>query len=393
MSIVLKGARLVDHRGAQTADLLIENGKIAKIGQNLTGDTVLSLAGKVVLPSFVDLHTHFRDPGFTYKEDLESGALSALKGGFTIVNAMANTRPVCDSADIYQDIIGRAKTLDLVDFSQTVAVSHDLKGETLVDYAALPQSAYVLSDDGKDLLSSEMMYRALQKAKAAGKLIMVHAEEPVISAFDYRTAEDLITLRDLYLAKRLDARIHFSHVSTIDAIEAIAQAKKEGVKVSCEVTPHHIYFSDMDYRVNPPIRKEEDRLALIRAIKDGTVDAIASDHAPHSKEDKEKGAPGMIGFETSFAVCYTTLVKHAGLSLEKLSYIMSKRPAEILGRRHGEISEGEDANLVIVDLTKEFVLREEEIVSKSKNSPFIGEKLYGVVEMTIRNGRIMYGGL
>lgn len=400
MKTLLHNCMICDHNGMQRADLLIEDERISQIGENLLQkleneqiDHIYDLKGKTVMPSFVDLHVHFRDPGFTYKEDLQTGSKAALKGGFTAVNAMANTKPVCDNPEIYNDIMTRAKELDLIDFFQVSALTKNLEGKELVDVKSFPKSLKFVSDDGKDLLTNHMMYEAMKYMADKNIGIMIHAEESEISPYDYRVAEDLITIRDIYLSKRTGAKIHFCHVSTVDSIDAIRRAKKENLKVTCEITPHHIFFTDLDYRVNPPIRKKEDLNALIRAVQDGTVDAIATDHAPHSHEDKCHGAPGMIGLETAFSVCYTQLVKPSHISLPKLSEIMSRRPALILGLDHGEIKEDNRADLVVVDLEKSYTVDESCFSSKSKNSPYIGYELFAQVVMTMRKGKIMYGGL
>lgn len=395
MSILLKNGILVDHRGIQKKDLLIKDGKIKEISNKIEICEVteeLDCSEKYILPSFVDLHVHMREPGYEYKEDLESGARAALRGGYTFINAMANTKPVCDSDEVHQFIVKKSRALDLVDLNQIVTLTKNLEGKELVNPNDFTEKPKFLSDDGRDLLSNDLMYKAMKNAYENEYGIMIHAEESVISKYDYRVAEDLVTIRDLYLAKQTGARVHFSHVSTIDSLEAIRLSKKRGVKVTCEVTPHHIFFSNYDYRVNPPIREEKDRLAVIQAIIDGTVDAIATDHAPHSSEDKEKGAPGMIGLETSFPVCYTSLVKNNHIDISKLSKIMSYNPANILGIEHGEIKEDIKANLVITDLETSYTINKDMFKSKSSNSPFIGKEVYGKVLVTIRNGKILYRG-
>lgn len=402
MKTLLINGTLCDHNSMYKADMLIEGETIVKIGKNLTQELseaqseeykIIDLNAKVVLPSFVDLHVHFRDPGLTYKEDLKTGAKAALKGGFTIVNAMANTKPICDNPEIYNDIMQRAKELDLVDMFQVSALTKNLDGKELVDLSQFPDSLKFVSDDGKDLLTNHMMYEAMKSIAKTDIGIMIHAEESEISPYDYRAAEDLITIRDLYLSKRTGARIHFCHVSTEDSINAIREAKSKNINVTCEITPHHIFFSDFDYRVNPPIRAKSDVKALIDAIKDKTVDAIATDHAPHSHEDKCKGSPGMIGLETAFAVCYTKLVKEGHIDLPKLSEIMSYRPAQILGLEHGELKEGRRADLTIVDINATQVVSEEMFHSKSKNSPFVGTELTSKVMATMRKGKFQFSEL
>lgn len=227
MKKIVKNAILVDKNINKVGEIKIEDGKIVEIGENLSFDDsyeIIDAKGKTVMPAFVDLHVHFRDPGFTYKEDLRTGSLSALRGGYTTVNTMANTRPICGDLETYNDIMKRAKELDLVDINQIVAVTENFDGKNLVDYSKF-ENAKFLSDDGKGVLSETTMYRAILEAKKYDKIIMIHAESE-LSPIDYRIAEDLMTLRDVYLAKRLDGRIHLCHVSTIDSLEAVRRGKK-----------------------------------------------------------------------------------------------------------------------------------------------------------------------
>lgn len=393
MKKIIKNAILVDKDIKKSGDIKIENGKIIEIGENLEYNKnfeVIDAKGKIVMPAFVDLHVHFRDPGFVYKEDLKSGSLSALKGGYTTVNTMANTKPICSSVEVYNYIMDRSKELDLIDINQIVAVTQNFDGKNLVDYSKF-ENAKFLSDDGKGVLSEITMYNAILEAKKFDKIIMVHAESE-ISKIDYRIAEDLMTLRDIYLAKKLNGKIHMCHVSTIDSIKAIRRAKKEGVNVTCEVTPHHIALFNNSYRVNPPIRENDDVEALIEGILDGTVDAIATDHAPHTHEDKLNGSPGLVGLETAFAICNTKLVKEKNVDIRILSKVMSYGGANLMGIKKGLIKEGYDADLVIVDCDKKIVVDSDKFLSKGKNTPFDKMELYGEVLMTIKAGEIKYKG-
>lgn len=394
MKILIKGGRVVDHQNDFVADILIEDDLILSIGPDIKSDAdiVIEAKNKTVMPSFIDLHAHLRDPGFTYKEDLRTGAEAALKGGYTCLYAMGNTKPVCDSIEIHDDIIERNKELDLIDLYQIITVTKGLEGKELTAFDSFSDRVKFISDDGKGILSNYLMYEACKKAADNNIGIMVHAEDPEISPIDYRIAEDIITIRDIYLSKATNCKVHFSHVSTRGSIEAIRNGKMENPLLSCEITPHHILLHDSDYRVNPPIRTEDDITSIIEGIVDGTVDAIATDHAPHSEEDKSKGAPGMIGLETAFMISYTKLVKNSHIDLKLLSKLMSYNPGKIIGINHGEIKPGEKANLVIVDLEKKITVDSSTFKSKSKNSPFYGFEFYGSIENTIRNGKIMYDG-
>lgn len=344
-----------------------------------------------LLPSFVDMHVHFRDPGFTYKEDLQTGSKSALKGGYTCVNLMGNTKPTVSSPEVYEDIKKRAKELDLIDIEQVYTITKNFDGKTIDHLESMPDSVKFISDDGHGVNDDNVIFDVMKKVKKLKVNLTLHEEVRGVSKIDYEIAEDMMTLRDCYLAYKLDCPVHFSHVSTKGAITAIEYFKKLGAPITCEVTPHHLYFSDRDdLRVNPPIRKEVDRLELIDMIKKGVVDCIATDHAPHSKEDKKKGAPGYIGLETAFSTCYEILVKSGIISLNKLVEIMSTNPAKLLGLNKGKIEKGYEADFTLVNLDKEYIYTEEEIQSKSKNSIMIGNRLYASIERVYKRGILKY---
>lgn len=395
MELLIKNVNIIDYSENFIGDLYIKHGKIAEIGENLEKDCeVLEGKGYKLLPSFIDLHSHFRDPGYTYKEDLYTGSQAGAKGGYTAVNLMGNTNPVCSNKAILKEVKDKAKKLDIIHIHQCLTITKDLKGESIdhLDEITEEDGVRFITDDGKGVANSKIMLEAMVKAKEKNIIVMSHAESAELSPVDnMRLAENTMTWRDITLAKFTGAKLHMAHVSTKEAIKYVIEAKEEGINVSCEVTPHHIALNDeVNYRVNPPLRKEEDRLALIEAIKKGYVDAIATDHAPHSKEDKEKGAPGMIGLESAFQVCYSKLVKEGHISINKLSEIMSYKPAKLMGLNKGKISIGYDGDLVLVDTEKEYVIEEKDIVSKSKNTPFIGFKGYGKVLVTLKAGKIIY---
>ena len=396
MDLLIKKARIVDTSQDFIGDIYIENGLIKEIGINLSIENieVIEANGLVVMPSFIDTHAHFREPGYTYKEDIETGSRAALKGGYTGVCLMANTRPICSSKEVLEEVRNREKELNLVDLHQCVSVTKGFNGKDLshLDSFVEDKKLKAISDDGVGVMASETMYNAMLKAKENGWIVMSHAEDKGFSKFDMRIAENIMTLRDIYLAKETGARLHMCHVSTKEAIEYIRDAKKSFSNITCEVTPHHICLTKdiNDYRVNPPIREKEDVNEVIKAIKDGVVDCIGTDHAPHTTEDKEKGSPGMVGLETAFPICYTSLVKSGEITLNKLSEIMSRNGAKILGMNKGIISPGMDGDLVILDLDKKIVINSEEFHSKAKNTPFEGMEFYGEVRMTIKSGRVLY---
>jgi dihydroorotase len=342
------------------------------------------------MPAFIDLHVHFREPGYTHKEDLETGGQAALKGGFTFVNLMGNTNPICSSVETVDYVLNRAKQLNLVDIHQCVSITKDFDGKSLDHLDKLDNRVKIITDDGMGINSNIVMYHAMVKAKELNLTIMTHAEDKDLTPVDYRVSENIITIRDIYLSKTTGTKLHLAHVSTKEAIEEIRKAKSEGVNVTCEVTPHHISLWDNDYKVNPPIRSKEDVDEIISGIIDGTVDTIATDHAPHTQEDKEKGSPGLSGLETSFSLTYTTLVKTNKISLNKLSKIMSANGARIMDINKGKIKVGYDADLVLLDLNKRLIIDSNTFVSKGKNTPFNGMEVFGEVVMTLKDGLVKY---
>ncbi len=376
-------------------DIYIEKGVIKELGTELNKECeTLDGKGLVLMPAFIDTHAHFRDPGFEYKEDIESGSKAAVRGGYTTVTLMPNTKPVCSSKEILDYVVNKGKEVGLVDLYQTVSITKNLSGEEinhLREFEGNP-NVKAITDDGKGVSDSKIMMEAMKIAKENNWIVMSHAESPEFSKVDMRLAENMMTWRDITLAKFVDCRLHMSHVSTKEAMKYIIEGKNDGVKVTCEITPHHLALNNKisNYRVNPPIREEEDVNFLIKAIKMNYVDCIGTDHAPHSKEDKEKGAPGMIGIEQAFSICYTKLVKENHISLNKLSQLMSGNAAKLLNLNKGKLQPGFLGDLVLIDLNKKRIFKEEDIVSRSKNTPFNGMEFYGDVVVTIKNGKIVY---
>ena len=396
MDLLIKNANMIDAYESFYGDILIIDGIITEIGKEINKDgiDIIDAKGLTLMPSFIDTHAHFRDPGLTYKEDMESGSRAAAKGGYTGVCLMGNTNPICSTKEVVEYVRNRAKEVGLIDVHQCVSITENFGGKSIEHLNAFDddKELVAITDDGVGVMDSSIMMKAMEKAKENNWIVMSHAEDKTFSKIDMRIAEDLMTIRDLYLAKVTKARLHMAHVSTIESIEAIRRAKKEGANVTCEVTPHHIGLTteESNYRVNPPIRKKEDVNAIIEGIKDGTVDCIGTDHAPHTEEDKAKGAPGMVGLETAFSICYTELVRKNGISINKLSELMSRNPAKILGMNKGSITIGKDGDLVLVDLNKEIVIDKEKFASKGKNTPFHGRKYFGEVIMTIKGGKLIH---
>lgn len=388
--MLLKNARLAS---GQPVDLLLKNGLIAAMGLDLAadGEEVLDCAGRTVLPAFVDLHCHWRTPGFEYKEDISTGSAAAAAGGYTFVNLMPNTKPVCSSADIAHSVMAEAERVGLCGANQSVSITENFDGHTLDHLKTLPEDLKFITEDGKGVQSGDVMAKAFAIAAQRGLVIMSHAEDMDISSWDYRLAENIETIRNLHLCEYYGTRLHMCHVSTREAVEAIGQSKWKGAPVTCEVTPHHLWFADTDYRVNPPIRTADDVGALIEAIRLGVVDAIATDHAPHTDEEKAAGAAGMVGLETAFGVCYTKLCKENGLPLARLAELMSTAPAEILGLAgHGRVLPGYAADLTLVELDTPYTVDKNALHSKSRNCPYDGAQLFGRVDLTLKDGKITW---
>lgn len=388
--MLIKNAKLSD--GTQV-DVLIRDGKIAGLMQNMPahGEEVIDAAGRTLMPGFIDLHCHWRTPGFEYKEDIATGSAAAAAGGYTFVNLMPNTRPVCSSAAQAHAVMDEAERLGICGANQTVSITENFDDQTLDHLKSLPEDLRFITEDGKGVQNNEVMAKAFAICAQRDLVLMSHAEDMQISKWDYRLAENIETVRNLHLSEYYGTRLHMCHVSTKEAVAAIGDAKRRGVPVTCEVTPHHLWFADTDYRVNPPIRQPEDVQALVEAIRTGVVDAIATDHAPHSDEDKANGAAGMIGLETAFGVCYTKLCREQGLDLYYLEALMSRFPAAILGLAgKGAVQVGMDADLTLVELDTPYVVDASAMHSRSHNTPFDGATLYGRVDLTIRGGRVTY---
>jgi dihydroorotase len=396
MELLIKNARIIDVTQDFNGDIYIKDGIIKEIGEGISKDNVkiFNCEGKILMPAFIDTHAHFRDPGLTWKEDIETGSKAALKGGYTGVCLMANTKPICSTKETLEYVRNKSKELNLIDIHQCLSVTKNFDGVTLSHLEELKNDEEIkaISDDGVGVSNSNTMLEAMKIAKENNWVIMSHAESPEFSKIDMRIAENMMTLRDVELAKLSKARLHMCHVSTKEAIKYIIDGKTSGANITLEITPHHIALTrDInDYRVNPPIREKEDVDAIVSAIKLSMVDTIGTDHAPHTAEEKKNGSPGMVGIETAFSICYTKLVKENDISLNKLSELMSYNPAKLLGMNKGKISIGIDGDLVLVDVTKKIKVNPESFESKGRNTPFDGMEFYGEILTTIKAGEIKY---
>lgn len=419
MKLLIKGGTLVLKDGERTADILIENGKIAKIGENLAEKCkTIDAAGKHIFPGLIDMHVHLREPGFEGKEDIESGSKAAVAGGFTNICCMPNTNPVCDNAVVVSYIKYRQSQVNLCKISPIGAITKGEEGKQMADIGKMKKAgAVAISDDGKSVMDSNIMRLAMEYASGFGIKCLCHCED--INLVDggvvnegynstltglkgsLRAAEDIMIARDIALAESLNVPVHICHVSTYSGVEIIRSAKKRGVKVTAETCPHYFILTDdiitsydTNTKVNPPVREDKDRKAILKGLKDGTLDCIVTDHAPHSEKDKaveyNLAAFGMSGIETSFALSYTYLVKTGVLTLPELAARMSYNPANILNLDGGELKEGAPADITVADLNEKFVIDSKKFFSKGKNTPFNGYEVYGKVLYTIVDGEIKF---
>ncbi len=420
--ILIQNGSIVFEDSIQKADLLLENGKIMQIDSKIIAKNadVIDATNKFIFPAFIDIHTHLREPGYTRKEDIASGSLAAVKGGFSQVCCMPNTSPVCDNPTIVYYIKNRAKEVNLCKVHPIGAVTSSLNGQKLTEVGKMKELGVVaISDDGRPVENAAMMANAMQYAANFGLKVLSHCEDSSLAKGGSvnegtnatkigvkgipKVAEEIMIARDILLAEYYNLPIHICHVSTKTGVQLIREAKLRGVQVTCESCPHYFILTDdcilslnANAKVNPPIREEEDRIAIINGIIDGTIDCIVTDHAPHHEEEKncafDLAAFGISGLETSFALSYTHLVKTHKISLSKLGSLMSTTPAKILNLEGGNLGVGAVADITIVDLNKKFVIDSQKFLSKGKNTPFNGMEVYGVVAYTIVNGEVKYKG-
>jgi len=397
----------------QRADIIISDSEIVAVYTSKTPlpahyDDIIDAEGYLVTPGFIDLHVHLREPGLPHKETIYTGSRACAKGGFTTVACMANTKPVIDTVEHLRQLKTIINRDSVIDIKPIVAITMGLEGKRLSDHEALlAEQAFALSDDGKTTMDPELMREAFKTSRQKNIPIITHSEDHDITS-QYKDAvypieaEYKIVERDIALCEAEDGRLHVAHVSGKMAINYIRDAKKRGSKVTCEVAPHHFALNnkmidplDPMSKVNPPIRSEEEQMAVIEAIKDDTIDIIATDHAPHEIESKQKpyseASFGISGIETAFAVAYTHLVKKSHITLYKLIEMMTAKPAQIgQFEKIGTLKPGCEANLVLIDLEKPWVIDRNAFVSKGKNSPFHQMNVYGEVMMTLYKGKKVY---
>lgn len=426
MRTYIKNGRVINPATKQDAvlDVVIEGKQIVQVGGAVPPegdeDVVIDASGCFVMPGLIDLHVHFRDPGLTYKEDIETGAKAAARGGVTTVCAMPNTKPVVDNIETLKYIQEKAEKVAPIHVEQLSAITMGQEGTELVDMQAMQQAgAIAFSEDGKSVMDVTLYAEAMQQAAKQQAVVMAHCEDKALvrggvlneGVASHRfhvpgitnSVEDIIAARDIFLASDYGTKLHLCHCSTAASVELVRMAKKMGLSVTAEVCPHHFTLTDSDidtedanYKMNPPLRTEADVQALIRGLQDGTMEVISTDHAPHSEEEKKQDflhAPfGIVGLETSASLTYTALVATGILTPMQMAEKMSWNPAKVIGieQERGSIEAGKLADIMIFNPEKEYVVDVTEFASKGKNTPYNGKLLKGKVSMTICNGKIVY---
>ena len=422
MKLLIKNGTVINpgDKKITKADVLVTDGVISKIAPELkdAADETYDAKGCYVMPGFIDLHVHLRDPGLEYKEDIQTGGAAALHGGFTTIVAMPNTKPVADKPDVINYVKNKAEAVTKVHVLQAGAVTKGQKGEELSDIRGMAAAGSpAISEDGKSVMNAQLYREGMKIAAEEGLAVLAHCEDinmvhgGVLNA-DAKskelgfagitnTVEDVIVARDILLAKETGVRLHLCHCSTKDSVRMVELAKEEGLPVTAEVCPHHFCMTsdditedDANYKMNPPLRTKEDVEALKKGLADDIMDVIATDHAPHAAREKEQGiqkAPfGIVGLETAAALTYTELVKPGILTPMQMAEKMSYNPAKVLGLEKGTVAEGSHADLTIFDPECEWVIDPAEFLSKGKNTPFGGKKVTGKVKATIVDGEIAY---
>lgn len=420
MSMLIKNGKLLTENGFETVDIFIENGKISKIGHQLSSDAeqIIEAEGKLVAPGLIDLHVHMREPGGEKKETIATGTLAAAKGGFTTVAAMPNTRPVPDSKAQMEWLQERIQETASIRVLPYASITVRELGQELTNFAELKEAgAFALTDDGVGVQSAGMMLEAMKKAAKLDIAIVAHCEDNTLinkgSLHEGKKAEELgingipsvcesvHIARDILLAEEAGCHYHVCHISTKESVRAVRDAKKYGIKVTAEVTPHHLLLcedailgNDANYKMNPPLRSKEDQEALMEGLLDGTIDFIATDHAPHTRQEKAEGielAPfGIVGLETAFPLLYTNLVEKKMLTLKELVDFFTIKPAKAFGLPYGELKPGALADIVLIDLNQEEEINPDEFLSKGRNTPFAGWNCKGWPVMTIAKGKIIW---
>lgn len=416
--MLLKNGKILKNGKLVETDILLENNKIIKIEKDIKENCeTIDLKGKFVSSGFIDVHVHWREPGFSQKETIYTASKAAARGGFTTVMTMPNLNPVPDSKETLQqqlDIIKKDSCIRAIPYG---AITKEEYGKELSDMEAIANDVFAFTDDGRGVQSANIMYEAMIKAGKLGKAIVAHCEDNSLirggAMHDGERSKELNiagipsicesvqVARDILLAEAANCHYHVCHISAKESVRAVREGKRNGIKVSCEVTPHHLLSCDEDidsdngmWKMNPPLRAREDKNALIAGILDGTIDIIATDHAPHTLEEKTRGIAkssfGIVGSETAFAQLYTKFVKSGVFSLDLLVKLMTENVANLFNLPYGKLKEGEFADLVVIDLEKEITIDSEKFLSKGRNTPYNGQKISGIPVLTICDGKIVY---
>ncbi|MCY7850708.1 dihydroorotase [Bacillus haynesii] len=421
MSYLIKNGFILDEKGEKVQrDIRVEGNAISEIGslEAAFGETVIDADGLFVSPGLVDLHVHFREPGGEKKETIETGAKAAARGGFTTVAAMPNTRPVPDTKEQMEWLVNRIDETASVRVLPYASITIRQTGKEMTDFEGLKDAgAFAFTDDGVGIQTAGMMYEAMKKAASIDKAIVAHCEDNSLiyggSVHDGEFAkanglngipsvcEAVHIARDVLLAEAAGCHYHVCHISTKESVRVVRDAKKAGIRVTAEVTPHHLLLSDSDipgldtnYKMNPPLRSPEDREALLEGLRDGTIDFIATDHAPHTEEEKQQTmglAPfGIVGLETAFPLLYTHFVKTGKWTLKQLHDYMTVKPCEAFGLPYGKLEAGRSADITLIDLEREEKIDKSTFLSKGKNTPFDGISCFGWPVMTMAKGKLVY---
>lgn len=415
MKTILKNCKVL---GSDKTVIYIDQGKFAEAFPESEADEIIDVKGNTVLPGLVDMHVHFREPGYEYRETIATGSAAAAHGGFTSVAVMPNTHPVCDNAAVVSGILKKAEESGLCRVYPIGAATKDSEGKLLSEIGLMKEAGIVaVSDDGKPIANAGILRKVLEYASDFDVPVLDHCEDTSLDngcamnegAVSARigikgiptAAEDIMIARDIITAEYLNTRIHICHVSTGSGVRMIRDAKARGVKVTCETCPHYFTLTDeacagydTNFKMHPPLRTEEHRLAIIEGIKDGTIDCIVTDHAPHHQDEKEVefsvANNGIVGLESSFSLGYTFLVKPGIITLEKLVELMCHNPSRILNIGRGGMDIGDDADLTVVDLEHEYIFEKDKMLTKGRNTPYDGWKLYGETMLTIMGGKKTY---
>jgi len=419
--ILLKDGQMLNEAGDLfITDILIEGNKIIQIASGITaaGAQIIDLQKKLVTPGLIDIHVHLREPGGEHKETITTGTASAARGGYSLIAAMPNTNPVPDSRQNLDVVLNKIKTDALVRVLPYGSITTSLIGDELIDFKELANDVIAFTDDGRGIQEAGMMYKAMQNAKQVNKPIVAHCEDDSLLFGGYfhegsfakenehkgilSASESVHVARDALLSRATGCSYHVCHVSTKESVSLIRWAKSEGIKITAEVSPHHLLLADEDildddlanFKMNPPLRGEDDRIALIEGVLDGTIDMIATDHAPHAADEKARAideAPfGIVGLETAFALMYTHFVKHGDWSLKFLIDRMTIVPAEVFNLPYGHLAVEEIADIAVFDLEANYKINVDEFVSKGKNTPFNNYDVYGETFLTIVDGKVVY---